>query len=880
MRKVLSFFLVIVICCSLFGASEKSQQIITAVRNRDLYSFKHLVSEDADGVLTISSYGTDVNIYKYVIDYGDADLLEVLLDAGVDYNAVFSYWGSEITPLDYAFESNATWATSLLLPLCDMSAYMENNTLMYRAVNSGSIGLVKALVKNGVSINSVFLSYSTPFTALSYAVSNKKTDLIDELLKIEGIDPDCPGSSYPALYYAVNQDNEALVSTLVDKGASPGRTFNYYGSVYNVLCYAIFQKKSFAIISKLIKTGDETTLKAVDSSKSPLVCAVENNDLNVVDALVKAGADVNTTFSYYGTLHNALTYAIYKKCRETVISSLLSSPTIDRNFKNCDVSPYYYALVNRNPVVLQALLDAGINQNRSFTQYSTKYSPLSYAVMQKLDFTMVDPLINASGTDLNGRGSTLPPIFYAVYNNDAAMLEKLIEAGCNVNKTFKRNDKTYTPLGYADASYFVSSEVVKILVDAGASSVPVDETVPFKDIVDSQDIEKLRAARETSDINEIFEVDSVEYSLLSYACYRNAGTEFLNVLLSFDELEIDNDDCPVSAAAYVIVNGNADNLQILIDHGVNPNLKFSYNGYEYVPLEYAVKNNMSGLIDVLLSYKGIDLYEETNGVSAMCCIVEKEDSALLKKFLAAGFDINHLISESHNVLTYALYNNVRKSFIEEILAIEGVVVKSTNTSHSPLYWALNKNNLSAMRLLLRSGADPNEEMSYYSSSVNALGYAILSGKRMSFINALINTDGMEINAEDMDYPCLIAAVSAGDLEALTSLIKAGADVNVRTLFYGSSVSALEYAVEMKGRLSIIEAIINAPGFDRKDTTAIGKACADAIANDDAEIVEYFLSSGLDLSYMVPVYSKKYSLYEYAVYKESSEEILSLLKDAF
>ena len=495
MKRILLVFFVFLSCCVLFGASEKSTQIINAVKNKDLYSFKQLVSEDPEDVLTISKYGSDVNIYRYVIDYGNAELLQLLLDAGVDYNAKFTYWSTETTPLEYAFQNQVSWATAILLPMSDMSLYAENNLLMYSAVSSGSIDLIKTLVNSGVSINSVFLYYSTSYTALSYAASSKKTDLINELLKIDGIDLDCTGSSYPPLYYAIYQDNESLVSTLVENGANPGITFTSYNSVYNCLSYAISMKKSFAIISKLIIDGDETTLKAETCSKSPLVCAVENNDLSVVEALVKAGADVNTTFTSYKTVHNALTYAIYSKCRETVISSLLSSSTIDKNFKGCDVSPYYYALSNKNPSVLQALLDAGINQNKTFTSYSTKYSPLSYAISAKMDSSMIDPLIEAPGTDLNGRGSAYPPIFYAIYNKDACTLQKLIDHGCNINKTFKRSDITYTPLGYASSVYSSSNEINQILIKAGASLVPVDEVVPFRDIVDSQDIEKLKEVR-------------------------------------------------------------------------------------------------------------------------------------------------------------------------------------------------------------------------------------------------------------------------------------------------------------------------------------------------------------------------------------------------
>ena len=239
--------------------------------------------------------------------------------------------------------------------------------------------------------------------------------------------------------------------------------------------------------------------------------------------------------------------------------------------------------------------------------------------------------------------------------------------------------------------------------------------------------------------------------------------------------------------------------------------------------------------------KGFDLFVSRNALN-----IDGLSEATLEKFIDAGFDVNHKISDSYTLLSYAVYINPRTSFMKNLLSLEGLDINCSESEHNVLKLAIDNENLSIIKLLVDCGADVNSSIEYYSSTTNAIGYAILRKMRMSFINTLINAADADINAFEMDYPCVIAAINAGDLEALQALIAAGANVNVKTNYYSNQISALEYAVVCKGRLSIINTIIEAPNFDALNLNAIGGAFKRAIDNDDAEIIETLIEKGFSV----------------------------------
>lgn len=873
MKKIFVLLLMIsLVSLTLYASpSPKSSEIIIAVSKKDAYTLKTLVSEDPEESLIILKDGKEQNIYKYVIDRGNVALLQILLDAGVDPNACFESSSTQYSPFSYAMKMNKSDMARLLAS--DEKVLINNGEIdspLANFVLAGNKEMISFFVNLGVDPNIPFSYYGLEISPISYAVKIKNSDLLEYFLSLDGIDVDGSMGNYPSLFYAIENDDEKMVAYLVENGADPAVTFTYYNTTYNALGYAIYRKKSFNLINSLI-IKDSNALVAKDCNSTPLYNAVYNNDQSVVEALVKAGADVSVTFEEYDTIYDAVSYALARKKSDAVVTALLASDTCDLKYKRVSYSPYYYALDNKNPAMVKALVDRGYDPNRAFSIYGTKYSPLSYAISQDLDISIITSLVNAKGIDLNGRGSDYPPIYYAIYNKNIEALALLIEKGCNVNKTFLVYGSVRTPLSFA-----YDSTIASILIAAGASYYPVQVDTPFKDIVDSEDVEMLKEIASTiDDINEIFEVNSREYSILDYALTKKVSVGFLKELLSVPLIDIDGEYSPNVPIAIALENKDLESLKLLISSGADVNSKVEFSYGTYTPLVFATKDMDISFIEALLESDGIDIYEDELNYTPMYYAIQRGDKEILKSYFDHGYDINHEVTSGYSLLAYAIRCESDLSVITMLLDTEGIDVDGKSGKYSPLEIALDNNNMKVLKLLLAKGISKDTACpySYDSKETNGLGYAVSNKMRMSFIYALVDY-GMDIDAKGFEYPPIYYAIKNNDLEALQYLLSKGADPNVTI----GSYSMIEYAINNEKRLSIIEALLDA-GCDINTGVYYSSPIFMAVKKHDSEVLELLIKRGADLKKTVSVYGTRYSLIDYMAYSDFiDEDIIALISE--
>ena len=873
MKRILVFLLMIsLLSLTLYASpSSKSNEIITAVSEKDAYTLKILVSENPEESLVILKDGNELNIYKYVIDMGNVGLLKVLLEAGVDPNACFESSSTQYSPFSYAMKKKKSDMAQLLAS--DERVLINNEEVdspLAAFVLAENKEMISLFVNLGVDPNIPFSYYGTKISPISYAVKIKNSDLLEYFLSLDGIDVDGSMGNYPSLFYAIENDDEKMVAYLVENGADPSVTFTYYNTTYNALGYAIYRKKSFNLINSLI-IKDSNALVAKDCNSTPLYNAVYNNDQSVVEALVKAGADVSVTFEEYDTIYDAVSYALARKKSDAVVTALLASDTCDLKYKRVSYSPYYYALDNKNPAMVKALVDRGYDPNRAFSIYSTKYSPLSYAISQDLDISIITSLVNAKGIDLNGRGSDYPPIYYAIYNKNIEALALLIEKGCNVNKTFLVYGSVRTPLSFA-----YDSTIASILIAAGASYYPVQVDTPFKDIVDNEDVEMLKEIASTiDDINEIFEVNSREYSILDYALTKKVSVGFLKELLSVPLIDIDGEYSPNVPIAIALENKDLESLKLLISSGADVNSKVEFSYGTYTPLVFATKDMDISFIEALLESDGIDIYEDELNYTPMYYAIQRGDKDILKSYLDHGYDINHEVTSGYSLLAYAIRCKSDPSIIKMLLDTDGIDVDGKSGKYSPLEIALDNNNMKVLKLLLAKGISKDTACpySYDSKETNGLGYAVSNKMRMSFIYALVDY-GMDIDAKGFEYPPIYYAIKNNDLEALQYLLSKGADPNVTI----GSYSMIEYAINNEKRLSIIEALLDA-GCDINTGVYYSSPIFMAVKKHDSEVLELLIKRGADLTKTVSVYGTRYSIIDYMEYSDFiDEDIIALISE--
>ena len=128
-------------------------------------------------------------------------------------------------------------------------------------------------------------------------------------------------------------------------------------------------------------------------------------------------------------------------------------------------TPLHYACREGNLEIVKFLLENGSNNNKT-NRYSTIY-PIFDAITsnnEKTLFSILKLLID-NGADVNNSdsfGNTL--LHYAVDRENKDLIELLINAGCDINKTF-RHDRD-TPLHYA--CFQKNEKLISTLIQNGA----------------------------------------------------------------------------------------------------------------------------------------------------------------------------------------------------------------------------------------------------------------------------------------------------------------------------------------------------------------------------------------------------------------------------
>jgi len=301
------------------GASTaKEKVLLDAVRNGDSALAQQLLQKGADPNVT-----DDCGIP--VITYGAAlarpDLMKLLISSGADINSVDSFHRKPplLWVIDSLFEED----------VC---------------------AVVELLISAGAKVN---LKGESGEPALTSAVL-KENDRLLELLISAGADINYKdGEGLTAYSYAAKLGNQKLKRTLIDAGADPQIGVREYREGYGEA--AFFQAAADGrteVIEAMLANG--TDVNGVNKSKvTALMRAVEDS---TVDALLKAGADVNMKDDAGLT---ALTWAALFH-RTSLLKKLIAAGA-DVNVQTPDGKTLLDLVTN--PEVREVLVRAGARAN-------------------------------------------------------------------------------------------------------------------------------------------------------------------------------------------------------------------------------------------------------------------------------------------------------------------------------------------------------------------------------------------------------------------------------------------------------------------------------------------------------------------------------------
>ena len=191
--------------------------------------------------------------------------------------------------------------------------------------------------------------------------------------------------------------------------------------------------------------------------KTVLMFAAESNSSDVVQVLLKAGADVNAKDKQDRTV---LIWAVVGKAKPEVISMLLDVGA-DINVKDKqNMTPLMFAVKNNSSEIVQVLLDAGANVSAGNRDGVVA---LMWAVKNS-NLEVVQALLNAGAKADVSDEKGITPLMLAVEKNSPEIMQVLLNAGAKAD-VGDENGVTLLML----AAEGKSPKVVQVLLNAGAN---------------------------------------------------------------------------------------------------------------------------------------------------------------------------------------------------------------------------------------------------------------------------------------------------------------------------------------------------------------------------------------------------------------------------
>lgn len=296
-------------------------------------------------------YGGATALYLAVVN-DHVPIVKTLLNNGADVNQAVD--GNKLSPLQAAALSGTSELVQLLLSYGATVDYTcrSGYTALYHAVLLNRVQTVKILLSSGANPNIVG---SNQQTMLHAAVSAGNIEILRELLRYDAeTDQGCAQGHTP-LYHCVLKNDVQMTTELLQAGADVDTTGP---SLRTPLLASIFHKRG-EITKILLDTGLCDVNKGDLTGVTPLAYAVENQDLELVTALIARDADVKrkTLSVQLSPIHLA---AKMGNC--DILEALLGAGADPNEFEP-KVAPIHCAAEAGHPRVVKLLLDRGARIN-------------------------------------------------------------------------------------------------------------------------------------------------------------------------------------------------------------------------------------------------------------------------------------------------------------------------------------------------------------------------------------------------------------------------------------------------------------------------------------------------------------------------------------
>jgi ankyrin repeat protein len=648
---------------------------------------------------------------------------------------------------------------------------------------------------------------------------------------------------------------------------------------------ALAVRLSGAEIHEAVQSGDsKTVLKLIAQDPNaithkdkagnlPLHLAASKGDVTLINALLKAGAQVNARgFDDMTPLHYAAKANSEEACR------LLLENGADRNALNGLSQP---------PAKLARAWVAHVIQ--SFIPKFSGAGELFDAIAAK-DITRVKSLISANPPLLNAQNDRgLTALLLAAQKNDLALMQLLLEAGADVNARDRDKRSALSsacdnanvdavrlllrfkikPAHEAEFNELLNQCVVyaswsgfKAIFDRfpaivesmkSAAKTPLVESTPPGQLPEipppvtidfpamQQPFDAASTSSPSRNLKDWFSGTSRPEAITQINLPPEMRPRHLEIIRLLVESGVDvNHSTPDgSALAFATLSDNTDAVQTLLKLGARvdlPHMKAPQ------PLAWAVMAERPDNLHVLLEAGADPLCQSGDGPSALAMACKLGRYQMVEKLLAAIQDHSRLASSAEPLKAAVLAGHAA---IVRLLLAAGVPVNIRGQHDvTPLHDAVRQDSVEVVQVLLETGAEVNaKDKAGYTPLHNAtetnkhqhIPLLIQKGARLdattveNFTPAMIaaNWDGVALNlllkagaridgVANTGLNALHIAASTGCHETIPILVKAGLPVNSRSRVSNSTALAVAAAGRPGRELGMATrpAVLNGMSLDK------------------------------------------------------------------
>jgi ankyrin repeat protein len=563
-------------------------------------------------------------------------------------------------------------------------------TPLFEAVHASDLAAVKKIVKGGADVDEVDGEGNTP---LLIAVLRRNGKMVEELLKLGANPNKARPDGKGTLFGAVRVGEEKILQILIKAGAVVDAAFSFDHNGHPVSgCTALYLAAVTGHLPscKVLMSSGASIEAANDIGYTPLMAATEGDHEDVIDFLLKCGANVTPRASALNTDNQLggstpLITATRKENLSVVKKLLKRGADVNRPDSNNGWTPLKSAAHQGNFEIVKALLEAGAEPNIAD---NTNYTPLMNAVSGEhedivkilLKFKAAPDVQSGENPEDDEWEPGRTALMDAAVSGNVTIARELLKAGANPNLS---NAKGWTALHSAVIS--ANPDMVGLLLKAGADpNVYGNE----EEKMSALDLALRRWANEDEDDRK-GGISAVLELMLKKGAPSDHG--------SLNESALD-----------LVTEGHLEAMDLLKKHGFTVNANSSYKGASRLFFAAAFGDDQLDAAELLLLIGADANYKSPGGMSVLSMATRNGALRLAETLLKAGANV--MDRNSHNVLAYDLaviygHSDLIDLLIEHMNQVVPAVDKQADDGTTALMRAAMVSDLKAIKELLAAGAD-------------------------------------------------------------------------------------------------------------------------------------------------------------------------------